>query len=226
MLYFIPRALLKILFTIACKVTTRWEIYGLENLPKQGPYIIAINHLHYFDPPIVYASMPWRMIFKVRAFAAEKYRHTLIGLPVHLTHGIFVKRGELDRDALREALGHLKEGNMLAIAPEGTRSKTGGLQEGKPGIIYLAQRTNAPIIPLAIYGQERVWQELKRGRRQRVVERIGEPFVLPPLDRKRKNEQMDELTTELMCKIAALLPEEYRGVYAQDVCQRFETARG
>jgi 1-acyl-sn-glycerol-3-phosphate acyltransferase len=107
----------------------------------------------------------------------------------------------------------LKAGGVLGLAPEGTRSHTGQLQEGKTGAAYLADRAGVPIVPVALAGTENVWRNLKRLRRTPVACTIGQPFRLPS-DGRAKGEQLKHLTDEVMCRIAALLPPQYHGAYA------------
>ena len=128
---------------------------------------------------------------------------------------IFVARGEADRKAISRAIEVLKQGYMLAIAPEGTRSKTGALQQAHEGPAYLASRTGALIVPVGAYGQEKTEACWKRLRRPHIVVTIGDPFVLPGTPNKAKGQQLVVYTDEIMLHIAALLPEAYRGVYAK-----------
>jgi 1-acyl-sn-glycerol-3-phosphate acyltransferase len=129
---------------------------------------------------------------------------------------IFVRRGEVDREALRASLGVLSSGGVLAVAPEGTRSQTGTLQLAKAGIIYLAQHTDAFILPVAIAGTEQLkgWLRLKRPT-CRVV--IGKPFKLPPVAGKLTPDQMQDWADQIMVRIGLLLPARYRGVYAERI---------
>jgi 1-acyl-sn-glycerol-3-phosphate acyltransferase len=128
---------------------------------------------------------------------------------------IWVDRFNADFSAIREALSRLKKGGALVLAPEGTRSKTGALIEGRPGISYLAAKAGVPIVPVAIVGSEDkvVVSYLKRLRRAPITIRIGEPFTLPPVPVKDREAALQQYTDEIMCRIAALLPVEYRGVY-------------
>jgi len=146
--------------------------------------------------------------------AAEKYRrHPLFGPILHLTGVIFVRRGTVDRRALGAALKVLRSGGVVVLAPEGTRSKTGQLQQAKEGAAYLASRTDPTIVPVAITGTEKMVDALKRLRRERVRVVIGEPFRLPPAGGPVKGPQLAAYTDLIMCRMAALLPESYRGFY-------------
>ncbi len=208
MRYRILRAIITALF----KIFTRWEVAGLENVPETGPYLLACNHLSRLDPPLVMASIPNA---RISALAAEKYeRHPFFGPLLRAANAIFVQRGEVDRKALRACLNFLRQGGVLGVAPEGTRSPTRGLQKGKQGAAYLATRADVPILPVVTFGTEKVFEELKRLRRPRVKVVIGQPFRLPPTEGKARGAQLEEFTELIMHRLAELLPAEYRGVYA------------
>ncbi len=193
----------------------RVDVQGLENFPEEAPYIVAINHLHWMDIPALFIILP----HEVATFAAEKWeRHWFVGSLLRLLgHAIFVRRGEADRKAITQAIQWLKNGGVLGIAPEGTRSRSGVLQPGKPGTAYLASRTGVPIVPVAIWGQEKFWREVRRGRRPIIHIRVGRPFFLDGTPNRAKGERLDAYTEQIMLAIARLLPEEYRGVYADKV---------
>jgi len=110
----------------------------------------------------------------------------------------------------------MEQNNILVIAPEGTRSRTGSLMEAKPGASYLATKLNRPIVPVGITGTEdqALPGNLKKLRRGHIIVNAGKPFMLPPLPRENRDEVLKQYTDEIMCHIAALLPETYRGVYA------------
>ncbi len=195
------------------RLFTRLEVHGAEKVPTTGATLWTMNHLHWLDPPIGFAIVerPAAM------FAADKWeRRPVIGHLLRWSQStIFVARGEVDRKALSQALEVLKAGALLAIAPEGTRSKTGALQQGREGPAYLASRTGAVIVPVGAYGQEKAVACWKRLRRPHIVVQVGEPFVLPGTPNKAKGPQLAAYTDEIMRRIAALLPPEYRGVYAE-----------
>jgi 1-acyl-sn-glycerol-3-phosphate acyltransferase len=129
-------------------------------------------------------------------------------------YGAFpVRRGEVDRKALGKAVAIMREGRVLGISPEGHRSETATLGRAKPGAARMALQTDTPILPVAVSGTESAVSELFRLRRPRMAVRIGEPFRLEAQKPVSKERQQD-LADELMLRIAALLPESYRGVYA------------
>jgi 1-acyl-sn-glycerol-3-phosphate acyltransferase len=144
----------------------------------------------------------------------ENYSNPVVGF-LFKAYGTFpVRRGEVDRQALRTSLNVLKQGKILMAAPEGTRSKTNTLQKGKDGLSYIVVKSGAPIVPVAIWGQEEFWNQLRRLRRTRVKVVFGKPFVLDPGAGKLTREQLTQMTHEMMYRIAALLPERYRGYYS------------
>ncbi len=192
---------------------THTEYFGLENIPKNGGVILAINHLSYMDTPLLLVN-PVRP--DITALVTTKYKESkLIGWFVRSAEGIWINRDIADFSAIREASKALKKGLALGIAPEGTRSKSGGLQKAKPGTIMLALKTGVPVIPVGITGSENALREIIRFRRPNLTVRFGEPFTLPPVEPGRRSKAMREWTERLMQKIAGLLPESYRGVYSE-----------
>jgi len=129
---------------------------------------------------------------------------------------IFVDRYQADFAALREVIKRLNQGGVLIISPEGTRSKTGGLLPGQPGTAYLASKTGISVLPVSIVGSEDrlILGNLKRLRRSPVKVVFGEAIRFAPVSREGREQALQGYTDEIMCQIAALLPEEYRGEYA------------
>ena len=200
------RAIVGLLF----RIFTRFEVVGLENLPPKGALILVTNHIHLLDPPATLVALPR----PVTPLAAQKWRGTVVGLLLRLVGAIFIKRGEVDRRALRRSLAVLRQGGILGLAPEGTRSKTHDLQPARAGVAYIAHLSGAPLLPVAVTGVEEAIPALLHLRRARVRVTIGEPFVLPVLDHKPKASELLEQADLVMHRIAALLPPAYRGVYA------------
>ena len=196
------------------RLTTRLEIYDLERIPLSGSFVIASNHLGRLDPALVYHFLDREDIIML---VAEKYqKNPLLRWFARQLDAIFVNRFEADFNAVRQALKRLRKGGVLVLAPEGTRSPTAALIEGRHGVSFLAAKAGVPIYPVALAGSEdrKVYPQLKRLRRAHVVIRVGEPFTLPPLAGKDREVALQEYTDEIMCRIAALLPPGYRGVYA------------
>lgn len=194
---------------ILVKLLTRFHVEGREHLPAEGPAIIVSNHLHHFDTVMV-GMIVTRPTW---ALAAEKYEKHLLFGPILRTGGaIFIQRGEVDRRALHTALEVLQDGHCLAVAVEGTRSRTGALSQGKTGAAYLATRANVPLVPVVVWGTEQVIPAWFRLRRADVYVRIGPPFRLP--DGRARTAELEAYTDEIMTTLAAMLPARYRGVYS------------
>jgi len=210
MKYFL-RWLIRALFNLVAHV----EVTGYENLPKEGSYIIATNHLGIVDAPMAfYALDNWDMFVMV----AEKWEKiALFRWLSKYFNFIFIDRYNADIKTLRKVIKLMEKDNILVIAPEGTRSRVGSMIEAKPGVSYLATKLNRPIVPVALAGTEdkALFGNLKRFKRTRMTVTAGPAFTLPPLPKENRDEALKQYTDEIMCHIAALLPEKYHGVYAE-----------
>jgi 1-acyl-sn-glycerol-3-phosphate acyltransferase len=205
-LYFLAQKI----FAMLGWVLLRQEVRGRQNLPAQGSYLLAFNHLSMVDAPLLLIHVSRQMV----GMMTDKYAQSpFIGWLANLLGALWVARGEADMDAIKACLGHLRSGGILAISPEGTRSTSGQMLKGKTGVAYLATRTGAPIVPVGIAGTEKVFANIRRLRRTPVKFIIGQPFTLPA-DSRAKGEKLEEYTELLMRRISVLVPPEYRGVYA------------
>ena len=188
------------------------EVVGLEKLP-QGNVMLAANHLGRLDTAVlIYALERDDLIMAV----AEKYKdHPIFGAIGRSVNAIWLNRFEADFAALREILARMQKGGLMVIAPEGTRSKTEMLQEGKMGVAFLASKSGFPVMPIALTGTEDrgVIENLKRFRRSKIKAVAGELFYIEIPKGKGREEAMRNATDEIMCQIAAKLPESYRGFY-------------
>lgn len=205
----LPYRLVRSTFRLLFGLFTRFHVVGRGNLPAEGPFILATNHIHMLDSPALMVAAPRQMT----AFVALKWRGHPWGLLLRAVGAIFVNRGEVDRQALRQALHVLEQGGILGMAPEGTRSKTRQLQSARPGIAYLAHLAGVPVLPVAVTGTEKAFSSLLRLRRAEVYVTFGEPLRLPPVDRQARADGMQAQADLIMQHIATLLSPEYRGVY-------------
>lgn len=197
------------------------RIEGLENIPKSGPALLISNHLHNFDPILIYAVLtrPGRFMAKKEVFTVP-----VLGWLTRFFDGFPVDRGSADRAALRLANQHLANGKIVGIFPEGTRSPDATLQEAFPGVAMIAVRSGVPILPVAIFGTERMPFNGMKGRgqtwrRPQVVVRIGHTFNLPETSPGQPRPSLPTVTKLMMTEVARILPPEYRGVYADAVEQ-------
>jgi 1-acyl-sn-glycerol-3-phosphate acyltransferase len=196
------------------KLITRIEVHGMEKLPP-GNVIVAANHLGRLDTAVLLCVLDREDIIMP---IAEKYKnHPIFGAIGRAANGIWLNRFEADYAALRQILTRMEQGGMLVIAPEGTRSKTEAMQEGKMGVAFLASKSGYPVLPVAVTGTEDrgIVANLKRFRRSRIVVRGSDPFYIEIPKGRGREEAMREATDEIMCRIGAMLPEKYRGVYAE-----------
>lgn len=206
----VARPIFRIIFHILGKVS----ISGLENIPNNGSYIIAINHISIIEPPFVVAFWPqapevvgakevWER--KGQSFFAKSYG------------GIKAHRGEYDRKLLESMVKVIDSGRPLLIAPEGGRSHRPGLRPALPGVAYLADKTEAPLLPVGIIGStDDFLNQALKFKRPSLKMRIGKPLLLPSVEGKgdKRKEELRRNVDMLMYKIAALLPPDYQGVYA------------
>jgi len=190
------------------------DVIGAENVP-QGGFVGASNHLGRLDSALIFYYFDREdLILPI----AEKYEHHPVFGPMgEGLGGIWLDRYNPDIRAVRAIINRLKKGGVLFIAPEGTRSKTEALQRGKPGVSFLANKAGVPVVPGALTGTEDrvVMDNLRHFRRSHIVIKIGKSFVLPPLTGKDREQVLQDETDEIMCRIGAMLPEKYRGVYAE-----------
>jgi 1-acyl-sn-glycerol-3-phosphate acyltransferase len=187
------------------------RVEGLENVPRQGPAILMINHIAFIDPIVVLHLVPRNIVPMAKI---EVYDYPLVGIFPRMWGVIPVRREEVDRRAIQGALDVLRAGEIILVAPEATRSPR--LQQGKEGVAYLALRSGAPIVPVAIEGTEGFpcLPVSKRWRGPGAQVRFGRPFTLQASQEHKVRSQLRQMTDEAMYVLAAMLPEERRGVYA------------
>jgi 1-acyl-sn-glycerol-3-phosphate acyltransferase len=184
---------------------------GRENVPPPGPFILIFNHVHLLDSLLLLAVFPRQITFLV----ASKWNRWPISIAPASVGAIYVNRGQVDREALRRSLRVLEQGGALGISPEGTRSHTPGMQRARPGVAYIANKANVPILPVGVVGLHKVRHRIKRLRRARVQVIIGSQFELQPMDLSGldRHERLEQASDESMYRLARLLPREYRGMY-------------
>ena len=188
----------------------RMDIQGLENVPRTGGLITAMNHTSFLDPLFV-ISLVGRDVIPMAKF--ELLSTPVIGAWTKWYGSYFIRRGEGDVSAFKTSLQLLKRGDAISIAVEGHRSEAGTLLRGKEGTVIIAHRSGAPILPIAIWGSRDFKNNYKRLKRTDVHIRIGEP-VLVTLSGKPTRAEFQAATDELMALIAEMLPQEWRGYYA------------
>jgi len=197
-------------FRFAFGIALDLRLHGLDNMPAEGSVIIAINHTSFVDPLLVGAYLPRHVVMMSKI---ENFKLPFFGFLVTLYGAFPVRRGEIDREAIKTALEVLRSGQVLLMAPEGTRSLDGQLQQGRDGLAMIAARTGALVVPFAIAGAKPVSKNLKRLRRTPVTVKVGKPFKLESANAKPSREELAAMTDRVMLRLAGLLPPEQRGVY-------------
>jgi 1-acyl-sn-glycerol-3-phosphate acyltransferase len=194
------------------KIICRIEDAELMQVPLNGPLILAVNHINSLEVPLLFAHLqPRRMIGLAKI---ETWNNKFMGWLFELWEAIPIRRGEADLDAVRRCLITLSAGDILGVAPEGTRSYNGRLLRGQPGIVLIAMRSGAPILPVAHWGGEDFSRNIKHLKRTDFHIRVGKPFTLDAQGEKVNGKVRQSMVDEIMYQIALLMPEEYRGQYA------------
>jgi 1-acyl-sn-glycerol-3-phosphate acyltransferase len=208
------RVLRWMITNIAWRVFARIDygrIAGLENFPASGPAILMINHIAFIDPIVVLGNVPRNIVPLAKA---EVYQIPGWGIFPGLWNVIPVHREELDRRALERALAVLAAGEIILIAPEATRHPA--LGQAKEGIAYIAHKSGAPIIPIAIENTPGFptlmgpWNRRQPG----AYFTLGQPFRFKPITGRLPRERLRLMADEAMYVLAAMLPEHRRGHYA------------
>ncbi|HEU0022008.1 MAG TPA: lysophospholipid acyltransferase family protein [Dehalococcoidia bacterium] len=207
LLYQSGRALARFCFN----VLGRMEVTGQECVPPYGPLIVVANHVSYNDPPALVASLPrcLESLGKRELFTNPVNRFLMRSFRVHP-----LDRSASGVDAMRTAIELLAQDRAVVIFPEGHISPDHTLQEAKAGAAFLAMKTQAPILPVGIYGTEMFspWRMLFPLCRFYV--NIGQPFTPPVIEGRLTRDVVNSVLGMIMDRVAALLPEEYRGKYA------------
>jgi 1-acyl-sn-glycerol-3-phosphate acyltransferase len=202
-------AALRALVGLLCRV----DRSGFRAVPRRGPLIIVTNHINFLDIPLLYTFLQPRPL--IGLVKVETWDKPFTAFLANVWEAIPIRRQAMDREALRSCLRVLQQGKILILAPEGTRSEDGRLRKGRPGTVLLALQSAAPVLPLVHWGGERFLQNLCRLRRTRIFTRAGELFHVTAASPRVGRSEREAMVEQVMRRLAALLPEEYRGVYAE-----------
>lgn len=211
----LARSFLRPVFRGLFHILGKVAISGLENIPREGAYLVAPNHISIYDGPLVAVFWPYPLEI---AGAREVWDRPGQGQLARLYGGIKVHRGQYDRKLIDTLLSVLNSGFPLLLAPEGTRSHSLGMQRANPGIAYLADKAKVPVIPVGVFGStEDFMEKALQGKRPVIGMNIGKPITLPPLVGKGTalREMRQDNADLVLAHVAALLPPEYRGFYEE-----------
>jgi len=214
--YYVGKVIVRTLLLLL----TRRQVKGKENIPSHGPILIVSNHINLIDPPLLSVSLGRRVIFMAKE---ELFRSRVVGYFIRNFGSFPIHRGQLDRQALRQANQMLTDGLALAMFPEGKRSHNAQLQPAFSGSALIASHNRGvPMLPVGISGTEKIKGVAWILHRPQITVNIGSPFYLPPTSSKSTKEGLAHLTVFIMEHIAELLPLEYRGNYARQGNQKHE----
>jgi 1-acyl-sn-glycerol-3-phosphate acyltransferase len=184
----------------------------LARVPARGPLILVPNHINFLEAPVLWVRLqPRRMTVLAKA---ETWDNPALGFLFSVGGAIPLRRGEADVGALRRALTLLEKGHILGLAPEGHRSNTGKLQRGHSGVVFVALKSGAPLLPVACYGGEKFRSNITRLRRTDFHIVVGEPFYVDAKGAAVMGATRQRIADEIMYQLAALLPPFYRGYYS------------
>ena len=183
-----------------------WRLEGGENIPRTGGYILVANHINWKDPPWIEFALGRAIRYMAKR---ELFQVPVIGYILRAIGAFPVRRGEADRGALQMALAVLAAGQPLGFFPEGHRSESGQLLRGRPGVAFIAQHSDAPIIPFAVSGTRQA--RLGLFWRRDILFRAGTPFRVSELGVSSDDPQA--IADAIMRRVAGMLPPEMQGVY-------------
>ncbi len=205
--------LLVALFSAVTGVMFRIDDTQLARVPLWGPMILVANHINVTEIPTFYSRIQPRPLRGL--VLGSRWKNPILAWGLNACRAIPLERGAINLDNLQRALEALKAGDILVIAPEGTRSSHGQLQNGHQGIVPLALKSCAPLLPVGLYGYECYKENLKRLRRTDFHFAVGRPFHLVSQGEALTPQVRQQMVDEVMYQLAAVLPEAYRGKYAQ-----------
>ncbi|GMO53247.1 MAG: hypothetical protein Pg6C_19570 [Treponemataceae bacterium] len=220
--------LLRLVMFLLCKIDASEYVSAVrDGRLRDGtpvpPMIIAVNHINFLDVPILVSQAHPRLV--VGIIKDTTWDNPLMAFLFDTFDAIPLKRDGAFLDAFKRAKEAIDNGAFIGIAPEGTRSGTGILQKGKPGILELAMMTKTPVLPVAHCGGQHFWKNIRCFKRTPIVYKVGRPFYFKTKGGAFPRADREKYIDELMIQIASLLPEELRGEYAGRVsekCDRLE----
>jgi 1-acyl-sn-glycerol-3-phosphate acyltransferase len=190
----------------------RIEKSELHKVPARGPLIAYSNHTGSVEVPILFTELQPRAVTGLAK--VESWDNWFLHWIFNLWEIIPIQRGEADMAAIRKSLEALRKGYILGVAPEGTRNRTGTLIQAQPGVVTLALHSGAALVPLANWGGENLRHNLGRLKRTDFFIRVGRPFTVDTHGERVTGTLRQRIADDMMYKVAALLPDKYRGVYA------------
>lgn len=193
---------------LICKVDKK----ELKKLPKNGPYIVAMNHINFLEVPMIFVDLYPRKVHGVAK--KETWDNPILRVFADIWETVPIDREGFNTNTFRQVKEHLANNKIIIVAPEGTRSGDGKLKKAHPGIISMALQSDVPIFPVAHFGGELFWDRLMKLKRTRFTYKVGKPVILKKTTLFKKLTRARQLE-QLMYRLARLLPPEYRGFYSK-----------
>ena len=197
---------------LGLEIMCRIDKQELVKVPANGPLIIYANHTGQVEIPIVFTQLLPRPVTGLAKI--ESWDNWFFNWIFTMFNAIPIRRGEADMEAMHRMLGALDKKYIVGLAPEGTRNKTGVLRRALPGVVILALKSEAPLLPIVHWGGENFLRNLKRLKRTDFHIRCGRKFYLDTQRERVTKEVRQHMVDEMMYQLAMLLPPEYRGAYS------------
>ncbi|GAB1433372.1 lysophospholipid acyltransferase family protein [Spirochaetota bacterium] len=203
---------IKLILSMLCRI----DAGQLDKVPEEGPLIIIINHVNFLEVPLVFSFLLPRPVIGI--VKKETWKNPILAILARSWDAIAIVRNSSDSSAMEKALSVLANKGIIILAPEGTRSGNGQLQKGHGGVVQLALKGNAPILPIAHYGGEQFWRNFKRLKRTPFSMQVGEAFYLTLPDGSKapasiSKSMRNAMTEAVMNRLSLLLPPAQRGAY-------------
>ena len=208
------KSLVNSIIKLITHVILKIDASELDKFPMEGPLLTAANHVNFLDAPVIISHLHPRPTTGL--VKKETWENPILGFLFDTWDGIPIDRNIADFSAFKLAKEALKEGKILAFSPEGTRTEDGKMIRAKAGIGILATQCDCPIFPIAYYGHEKFKENIKRLKRTPMIIKVGEPFQIDLGGLPKNKQTMQAVADAIMMEIARLLPEQYRGYYAQN----------
>jgi 1-acyl-sn-glycerol-3-phosphate acyltransferase len=199
------------LFRTLFRMFFRINLEELDKIPRKGPYLMMVNHTSALDGPMLYVFLqPMKLVALAKKQLWDK---KFTGYVMKAWHSIPVDRDNMGRETMEACFSILDHGDTLAMAPEGTRSHDGNLQQGKAGIAFIAHKKQVPMVPVAVYGFNDPTYKKKLFRRRPITIAVGKPFEIIQKGGRLDATMRQEVIDEIMLRLAELMPKDTWGFY-------------
>ncbi|MDB6016854.1 MAG: plsC [Pedosphaera sp.] len=207
--YFIGWSCYRLLFA----TYFRWRVYNNERVPLKGGVILAANHASFLDPPLVGSALPRDINYLARK---SLFRIPLLGWILRSVNAVPVDRDGGGAAGLKAIIDRLHAGGAIILFPEGTRTRDGSLQAARSGIGLTVIKSDAPVVPVRVFGTFEAWgRDVRFPRPHQVVVKYGRPMYFEQLRAEAKScakprlkEIYQQVADEIMAAIAKLEPAE------------------